>query len=425
MATAQILSVGATAGSSNSLTEYSGMEGRWPWVSTITDVEMLCASAGTLSHLRVEVNTAPGAGKNFTYTVMVNGVASALTCTIADANTDAEDTTHTVAIVAGDRIALRSVPTGTPTGSGRTRWATQFAHTTASTAIQGTTFDSPNTAATRYAPFGASTAGTGAGSGISWFGTESAQRLDWNIDATITALYIQLSAAPGAGNSWAFTIMKNGSAVAASTVTIADAATSGNVTGLTIDVAPGDLFSLRAVPTSGPASATLTYGVAYTPDVEHQWNVLSNQYDGSEPPNNSFNFLSATEAAWTTTEANHKQLGGAATGSKSYTAKSLRARQDVAPGAGTSRTYTLRLNGADSALAVIINDAETTDTAATDVTIAAGDDINYKHAESGSAANPSVIRIALLVQGAAADVGGGGGGGGGSAGSLLLLGVGT
>ena len=63
-------------------------------------------TAGTLSKLIVDLDTAPGAGTSRTFTVRINEVDSALAVTISDTNTLSSEDIDTVAVAAGDRIEL-------------------------------------------------------------------------------------------------------------------------------------------------------------------------------------------------------------------------------------------------------------------------------------------------------------------------------
>lgn len=64
----------------------------------------------------------------------------------------------------------------------------------------------------------------------------------------------------------------------------------------------------------------------------------------------------------------------------------------VAPGAGTSWTFTVYLNGADSALSVTIADTDTISVLDTsEVTVAAGDRVGLKVAPSGAVADPLAL----------------------------------
>jgi hypothetical protein len=70
---------------------------------------MVMPRAAVLRNLFVRHNSAGGNGNGVTYTVLVNGVATALTVTLATgAVGQAGDTTHSVAVVQGDTISLRA-----------------------------------------------------------------------------------------------------------------------------------------------------------------------------------------------------------------------------------------------------------------------------------------------------------------------------
>ncbi|MEP7234129.1 MAG: hypothetical protein ABI778_02420 [Ignavibacteriota bacterium] len=72
--------------------------------------------------------------------------------------------------------------------------------------------------------------------------------------ATLQNLYINLTAAPGAGASKTVTVRVNGVNTAL-TVTVAGAATAGNNTANTVSVAAGDLLSIQVIHSAGPAPA--------------------------------------------------------------------------------------------------------------------------------------------------------------------------
>lgn len=65
--------------------------------------------ACTISKLYLDAGVAPGASESFTYTLMKNAVATALTGTVEDSATTASDLTHSVEFAAGDKITLRLV----------------------------------------------------------------------------------------------------------------------------------------------------------------------------------------------------------------------------------------------------------------------------------------------------------------------------
>lgn len=62
---------------------------------------------GTLKNLRMLHGTGAGNGNNIVYTLRKNGVATAITVTLASTGTAAQDTVNTVTVVAGDRIDIQ------------------------------------------------------------------------------------------------------------------------------------------------------------------------------------------------------------------------------------------------------------------------------------------------------------------------------
>jgi len=80
---------------------------------TESDVEIPVPVGGTLSNLRVLVDTAPRTVAGWTLTVDRNESATALSCSIAGLATSCGDWS-VVAVVVGDKLDLRVKPFGTP-----------------------------------------------------------------------------------------------------------------------------------------------------------------------------------------------------------------------------------------------------------------------------------------------------------------------
>ena len=118
------LILGKGVNTTNSATRYIGIQSNYldTWNATVGNVEMVAATSGTLQNFYFTLGTAPGAGTQYVFTVTINGSTTGITCTIADANTTASDTTHTAAYSAGDTIGIQAVPTGTP-AAGAPTWA--------------------------------------------------------------------------------------------------------------------------------------------------------------------------------------------------------------------------------------------------------------------------------------------------------------
>ena len=81
--------------------------------AAIGDAEFAVSVPGTLKNMYANSSGAPGAGQSFAYTLFKNGAAQTLTCTISDPDTAANDTTNTVTVASGDRIAIRCVTSAT------------------------------------------------------------------------------------------------------------------------------------------------------------------------------------------------------------------------------------------------------------------------------------------------------------------------
>jgi hypothetical protein len=63
--------------------------------------------AGTIQNLHVLHNTPTGNGGLIVYTLMVNGVATALTVSLASTGATAANTVSTVVVAKGDRMSIR------------------------------------------------------------------------------------------------------------------------------------------------------------------------------------------------------------------------------------------------------------------------------------------------------------------------------
>ena len=80
--------------------------------SDLTDVEHVMPTDGTISNLFINLNFAPGAGNNFTMTIIKNGAETDLKCMISNLDNFCSDTSNTVNVKAGDLIAAKIDPSG-------------------------------------------------------------------------------------------------------------------------------------------------------------------------------------------------------------------------------------------------------------------------------------------------------------------------
>ena len=111
----QLIVGGKNVNLSNAATRYNVLAGGSDWVGTLNYVGGVVSAPGILKKLAFKLNGSPGSGKSYTFALMVNGVAQALSVQISGSATTGMDTTNEIPVAAGDFVCLRCVPSGTPT----------------------------------------------------------------------------------------------------------------------------------------------------------------------------------------------------------------------------------------------------------------------------------------------------------------------
>ena len=208
--------------------------------------------AGTLKNLYVECSAAPGASKSWVFTVYKNGSSTAITCTVSGSDTIANDTVNTLAVLPNDVLSLEINPVNTPAGMA-VNYGVQFDPTTdGEFPISGYETGNMTNNATRYRNIEGGNGG--------WNATESSINMLAGESFKIKNLYVRTGAAPGAGNSYTFTIYNGGSSSALSAV-LSDAVTGGSDTINSIIVAAGSTLSIAEVPASLPTTTTACWGM--------------------------------------------------------------------------------------------------------------------------------------------------------------------
>lgn len=247
---------GSASNVSNSAASFNGLQANFSWNSTESKIYSPMPTAGTFKNLYVSLGSAPGAGTSYTFTLLKNSVATALTTTVSGTGTTSNDTTDTVTVGAGDTVSIQATPTGTP-GSAPCSWALSFAPT-----IDGQSFflygdgSTTSSASVEYEqPLGRAT--------TAWGTTQTGRTLPLQA-GTLGALYVLLSSTPGAAKSYVFGVQQNGVTTALAT-TISGSNSTGNFT-TNISVANGDNFGLIATPSGSPSSLTVHTGILYAMD---------------------------------------------------------------------------------------------------------------------------------------------------------------
>jgi len=217
-------------------------------LASLTVPQNVMPLSGTLTGLRVKQEGTNG----LTFTVVKNGVeqdgtgGTVNTVVTTVSNGDDEETTFSLSVSAGDRLALKIV-CGSGIFGSFSVWGVSFVPDTAGESPRcGSNYGASINSGTRYHYVGGSSAG-------SWTTTESDVRRHGSLTTyTIKDLYVLLPSAPGAGKSYTFSLMVNGSA-AGPTVTISDTDTSGSDTSTAgVVVLSTDTLSVRVVPSGTP-----------------------------------------------------------------------------------------------------------------------------------------------------------------------------
>lgn len=265
-ATMQISAVFSTVGSdgiilsgtrgtnlSTTATQYGNLQGNGSPNATLNLRDAPVPVAGTFDRLYVELTGSPGVGTGYTFTVLKNGVATALVCSVTGTNTTCNDTVDTVSVVADDLLAMQlSIQSGTPTAR-IARWGIRWTPSTAGENIflnNGGT--SGNTAgADRWSPPGGGTQ--------SWNSPEPPTHVIIPGSFTSQKWRIQLNTAPGGTATWTFRSRKN-VANGNQSVVISGVATSGSDMVNSDSLVAGDLFNASSVSANTPASGVSKWG---------------------------------------------------------------------------------------------------------------------------------------------------------------------
>ena len=215
------------------------------WLTSQADAYQVFPLSGTLTAFYVSANYAPGAGSAWDVSVLQNGIASAATLHYDATEFGTKAWSGSVAIIAGDTLALEALKTGTA-NTNFLRWsATIVPDTPGESAVMSGSPQGPSTTAVNYDEINAVDGG--------WTPYLSI-RYSMLHDALITQVYAQIGTAPGGAASWKFTLSDN-NADAAAAVTIAGAATTGNASCL-VDTVAGHLYALKCTPAGSPAAMT-------------------------------------------------------------------------------------------------------------------------------------------------------------------------
>ena len=241
------------------------------------------------------------------------------------------------------------------------------------------TTDTAHTTSTEYLPINAR--------GMAWNSTAANRRNSIPTGGGFRQLNIKIDTAPGAGKSYEFALMVNGSPSASLIGSISDTDTTLTVTG-TQAVSEGDIVQWRLVPSGTPTPFTRVDGnMIWEPTIDNEFLVLGSVSDNVVQNATEYNHLECggNAPSWATSENNARQVV-AAPGDF----KKLHVGLSATPGGSDDYTFTLRVNNASpgSGPSVVLNDADfdkvdSTNTAA----VVAGDTVDLQCVGSATAAS--------------------------------------
>lgn len=355
--------------------------------------------AGTLKNLRVNLATAPGASQSRTFTLIKNGVDTAVAVTISDSETS-KSTILTTTITDSDTLSFRATATGAAGNAGTVFWTIEFvADTGTGIAVHGCT----------AAPSTGSNSHTSLLGGKDWVTTQINVNTGLvSAAGSVIRIRYSVTVAPGSGKSWLMTVYKNAvaqdgtSGTPDTRVTIADSATSGVMT-TSVTASAGDRLQIRIVPSGTPAAATLSFGAVYQATVDGEFNIAA--YTGS--------FLAAgymticpRATGWGATESDFYLYGG-------VSRTRISDFRFMADATVTNGTFTVRRSAADTTVTIsavgVTSGSDTTH----NFNLLVGETIDYVFAGT-----PGLNRTVILsLKGFNRSTGGGAGAGKGDRGN--------
>ncbi len=389
--------------------------------SAVENVGEVIPIACTLRNSFIVLSAAPGIGNSRRFTLRVNYTDTAFVITIADDQTFGAFTTPDLSLSVGDFVTLKCESFGSP-GGGFSRYGYEVETASSTQAVFFGRGGPLNSYAVRY--FGVLSQISASERDIDGGPGDCTNVVP--IDGTITGYRIRVRENLSGTQylSGRFTIYKstdtgatfvaqNGSGGTPDTrLTLTNVLTTTQaVASFSLPVSRGDLLYLRWDTVSAPGQWGIAISTLFTSSEADQW-----PYCGQGAPVTGtidiYNAIFSNSFGWAGESGRQQSYGG-------YTDFSL-ARMivymDTPPGAGDSRAFITRLNGADQTLAVTLSDA---DQIAEDVIhtvpIIFLDEFGLKMDATGS---PGTSKTSWgFVQGTSS-----GGGGGGIPGDVPVLG---
>lgn len=352
------------------------------FLTTESSAEQVCSVAGLIHSFRINLTTAPGVGKQWTFTVRKNGADTALQIVVSGTGKTGFIATA-VTVAAGDRFAISIQPSGTPTLPGNISWASSFDSTNVR--------ESPLLSCT----FGTTMNVSNASNSVSVQGTNTSTTAPTNVDGivpvagSITGFRVRFPAAVAAG-SWSVLLVKNGVDTAL-TATVTGGAQVATASGSAVAVVAGDLIRFRVPGSTTPVAQSFSVGATFAPTVDGNSFVVGGQLSLSNS-SSLFYWNGASPDAGNATALNRNVMSNACALTAWY------AQAKTTPVGGDSWTYNLLVNEVQVAT-VATTLANVVSSTGLNIAVADADRVEMGHVPAGApAASISIWSVAVFVQ---------------------------
>jgi len=239
--------------------EYSGAQGQITWSTVEAGRRQVIPTDGLLTGLSVYMEDDPGVDNTVTYTVRIDGVDTALAVTFdsGEQGTVLHDTAS-IDVTPGQVITISSTPFSTPTDMPEySSWGIAFAADVAGESVlMSGTADDMNPAAAEYYPLGCR--------GLqNWTTVRSGVSHMFGDACDLYDLYVLLLTAPDNGadtQSYQFEV-EDDTVDTLLSVTIEEAATTGNNVANTVSIAAGSWVTMQQTPANTPVASDGYWGM--------------------------------------------------------------------------------------------------------------------------------------------------------------------
>ena len=382
---------------STTSTEYLAPNGGTNWATDVNDKAAMIATAITLTDFKVVVDTAPGAGKSYTFTIVkaASGGAeafgdTALSFTISDTDTSGSDT-GSVSVSAGEKLAIKSVPSGTPAAT-HLSFAINFTPGTSNYSILAGGGDADESVVDGSNHFIASVSAANDYN-------PNATYVPFPVAGTLRNLYAEHYTACTAGESTTYTIYKNGSPTSLS-VELGEAETADSDTSNTVSISAGDYVHLECTEVNGPDNSNRYYGCVFIPSTTGYFMTVAGTTTGIVSTATAYRFVNGGDTSWSSDPDDFEGLIDS-DDTVYMKAMAVRANDAVYSGSITCTVWNLT-QSEDSSISVVLSSSETLDYSTGSYQVTTGDEVCFKYVSDAATSRNLQYGIVWLIEAAAA-----------------------